>query len=40
MDENALNVAIKRLRDKLSAGEAIKTVYGIGYTWVKQNGEH
>ena len=40
VDENALNVAIKRLRDKLSAGEAIKTVYGIGYTWVKQNGEH
>ena len=32
VDENALSVAVKRLRDKL--GEApIKTVYGVGYTW-------
>ncbi|MCM1497467.1 MAG: response regulator transcription factor [Clostridium sp.] len=35
VDENALSVAVKRLRDKLSANEYIKTVYGIGYVWVK-----
>lgn len=39
VDEHALTVAIKRLRDKLSDGtesteEVIKTVYGIGYIWV------
>lgn len=34
VDENALSVAIKRLRDKLDASEYIKTVYGIGYSWV------
>jgi len=33
VDENALSVAIKRLRDKLDASKYIKTVYGIGYTW-------
>lgn len=37
VDENALSVAIKRLRDKLEDEPAkpkyIKTVYGIGYTW-------
>ncbi|MBD5444403.1 MAG: response regulator transcription factor [Lachnospiraceae bacterium] len=33
VDENALSVAIKRLRDKLSAQDCIKTVYGIGYMW-------
>lgn len=37
VDENALSVTIKRLRDKLedtpSAPKYIKTVYGIGYTW-------
>ena len=37
VDENALSVTIKRLRDKLednpSAPQYIKTVYGIGYTW-------
>lgn len=33
VDENALSVTIKRLRDKLHAGEYIKTVYGIGYMW-------
>lgn len=37
VDENALSVAVKRLRDKLednpSKPERIKTVYGIGYTW-------
>ena len=36
VNENALSVAVKRLRDKLDAGEQIKTVYGIGYVWVKQ----
>ena len=35
VDENALSVAVKRLRDKLNAGEQIKTVYGIGYVWEK-----
>ena len=34
VDENALSVAIKRLRDKLDAKDYIKTVYGLGYTWV------
>lgn len=33
VDENALSVTVKRLRDKLDAQERIKTVYGIGYTW-------
>lgn len=37
VDENALSVAIKRLRDKLEEAPAkprhIKTVYGIGYKW-------
>lgn len=37
VDENALSVTIKRLRDKLESSpskpEYIKTVYGIGYTW-------
>ena len=33
VDENALSVAVKRLRDKLDAWEKIKTVYGIGYVW-------
>ena len=35
VDENALSVTVKRLRDKLGAAEDIKTVYGIGYMWVK-----
>ena len=35
VDENALSVAVKRLRDKLSAAEEIRTVYGVGYQWVK-----
>lgn len=34
VDENALSVTIKRLRDKLSAQNYIKTVYGVGYSWV------
>lgn len=33
VDENALSVSVKRLRDKLSAQNYIKTVYGIGYVW-------
>ena len=37
VDENALSVTIKRLRDKLSAKDCIKTVYGIGYMWVKKD---
>lgn len=35
VDENALSVAVKRLRDKLDAADRIKTVYGIGYVWGK-----
>ncbi len=38
VDENALSVTVKRLRDKLedtpSKPRFLKTVYGIGYTWV------
>ncbi len=34
VDENALSVTVKRLRDKLNAHKYIKTVYGIGYMWV------
>ena len=37
VDENALSVTVKRLRDKLGAQDYIKTVYGIGYSWVKNN---
>ena len=37
VDENALSVSIKRLRDKLGAQDYIKTVYGIGYSWVKKD---
>ncbi len=37
VEENALSVAVKRLRDKLEEDPAkpqhIKTVYGIGYKW-------
>ena len=38
VEENALSVTVKRLRSKLEADPAkpdyLKTVYGIGYTWV------
>ncbi|WP_298019009.1 response regulator transcription factor [uncultured Dysosmobacter sp.] len=38
VDENALSVTVKRLRDKLedtpSRPQYLKTVYGIGYAWV------
>ncbi len=37
VDENALSVTIKRLRDKLNAQKYIKTIYGIGYSWVMKN---
>jgi len=44
VDENALSVTIKRLRDKLedtpSKPSYIKTVYGIGYTWSVKQYEH
>ena len=37
VDENALSVTVKMLRDKLedvpSKPRYLKTVYGIGYTW-------
>ena len=36
VDENALSVTVKRLRDKLDAQDYIKTVYGVGYSWVKK----
>ncbi len=38
VDENALSVTVKRLRDKLNAARYIKTIYGLGYVWaVKRN---
>lgn len=37
VNENALSVTMKRLRDKLGAQEYIKTIYGIGYCWVKKD---
>jgi DNA-binding response OmpR family regulator len=37
VDENALSVTVKRLRDKLKLGNKIKTVYGIGYAWLTGN---
>lgn len=39
VDENALSVAVNRLRDKLSARPYIKTVYGVGYVWAKERQE-
>lgn len=35
VEENALSVTVKRLRQKLP-GIPLKTVYGIGYVWEKQ----
>ena len=35
VDENALSVAVKRLRSKL-VDAPIKTVYGVGYTWSEE----
>lgn len=41
VEEHALTVAIKRLRDKLEEDggnpQHIKTIYGIGYTWEDEN---
>ena len=37
VDENALSVTVKRLRDKLGAKDDIKTIYGKGYMWVKED---
>ena len=37
VDENALSVTVKRLRDKLGAQDHIQTVYGIGYRWGTKN---
>ena len=34
VEENALSVTVRRLREKLP-GAPIKTVYGIGYVWEK-----
>lgn len=34
VEENALSVTVKRLRDKLGAQSCIKTIYGVGYSWV------
>lgn len=39
VDENALSVTVKRLRDKLDAARYIKTVYGLGYVWVVKQDE-
>ena len=36
VDNNALSVVVKRLRDKLNASDYIHTVYGIGYKWDKK----
>lgn len=36
VDEHALPVAIKRLRDKLKT-HRIKSIYGIGYTWERES---
>lgn len=37
VDENALSVTVKRLRDKLNAQDYIKTIYGIGYVWKRRD---
>lgn len=37
VEENALSVTVKRLRDKLGAQDYIKTIYGVGYIWVKSD---
>lgn len=36
VEDHALTVTIKRLRDKLQTGR-IKSIYGIGYTWKKED---
>lgn len=41
VEENALSVTVKRLRNKLEQDPSkpvyLKTVYGIGYTWAVQS---
>lgn len=37
VDENALSVTVNRLRNKLGAQKFIKTVYGLGYKWGKED---
>ena len=37
VSENTLSVTVKRLRDKLG-GDAIRTVYGLGYVWKGDEG--
>lgn len=37
VEENALSVTVKRLRDKLQAQNYIKTIYGVGYMWVNEH---
>lgn len=37
VDENALSVAVNRLRSRLGTQKRIKTVYGIGYMWAEEN---
>lgn len=39
VEENALSVTIRRLREKLP-NVPIKTIYGIGYMWEKKNDGH
>lgn len=39
VDENALSVTVKRLRDKLDAAAFIRTVYGVGYVWTVKRDE-
>lgn len=36
VDDHALTVTVKRLRDKLGTGQ-IKSIYGIGYRWEKED---
>ena len=42
VDENALSVTIRRLRNKIEEDpgkpQFIHTVYGLGYTWEKRDG--
>ena len=44
VDENALSVTVRRLREKIEENPAkpqyIKTVYGIGYVWATQKNEN
>lgn len=37
VDENALSVAMNRLRTKLGSRDVIRTVYGIGYCWEEKD---